>query len=93
MLAVLFRYSYGLTPRGHQIMVIFMTTTAALLAGVLQHMTICFLGLLPGKVLWRRARQNLSGMRQLTQLKKLHSSKICSVNLILIAHTHCTSEV
>ena len=64
MLAVKNLCSYGLMLLGLRTMVTFMTTTAALLAGVPLLMTICFLGLQIVKASWHKAHQNLSGMRQ-----------------------------
>ena len=76
--------NYGLMLLGLRTMVTFMTTTAALLAGVPLLMTICFLGLQIVKASWHKAHQNLSGMWQQMQLRKLLSSKIYFMNLILI---------
>ena len=79
-------FNYGLMRRGLLTMEIFMTTTAALLAGALLLLITFCLGRLTDKRSSRKVRQSPNGMRQLMQQKKLHTSKIYFMNLVLIAH-------
>ena len=85
MHAAMFHFNYGLMRRELRIMAIFMTTTAALQAGVLLLLTTCFLGRLIDKRSSRKAHRNLNGMRLLMQLRKLLFSKIYFMNSELIA--------
>ena len=93
MPAATFHSSYGLMLRGLQIMEIFMITTAALLAGVLLLLITSCPGLHTDRRLSHKAHQSQSGMRQLTQQKKLRFLKIYFMNFRLIAHAKCLCGV
>ena len=57
---------------GLRIMVLCLTTTAALLGGAAQHLTTCCLGPATDKPSWLSLHQSQNGMRQLMLPKKQH---------------------